>query len=442
MNIESLWEQTCALLSRDMPYVSYSTWVDGNMVPGFLEGDTLFITVKMDRMISMIQSKYADLIEKRLSEAVGRPMKIVLLSKDEMAERLLSDGKDDSQDDNDPHLNPKYTFESFVVGNANRFAQAAALAVAESPGEAYNPLFIYGGVGLGKTHLMQAIGHFIHQADPKKKILYMTSENFTNELISAIQMKKTYEFREKIRKVDVLMVDDIQFIAGRESTQQEFFNTFNELHNENKQIILTSDKPPKDIQRLEERLCSRFEWGLVADIQRPDVDTRVAILREKTTQEHIEVPDDVLQLIASKIDSNIRELEGCLTRLVAYSNLVKEPITVDMCERALKEIFDSKIHKQITAELIMNTVSDYYGLMLEDMTGPTRKREITVPRQIAMFLTREMTGMSLPQIGNVFGGRDHTTVLHSCKTVEANMSANTDVRAVVEDIKTLVKNAR
>ena len=440
MNIESLWEQTCTLLSRDMPYVSYSTWVEGNMVPVLLQDDTLSVVVKMDRMISMIQNKYAELIEKRLGEMAGRPIRFRMLSKAEWEDREESGSK--TPDDNDPHLNPKYTFESFVVGNANRFAQAAALAVAESPGEAYNPLFIYGGVGLGKTHLMQAIGHFIHESDPKKKILYMTSESFTNELISAIQLKKTYEFREKIRKVDVLMVDDIQFIAGRESTQQEFFNTFNELHNDNKQIILTSDKPPKDIQRLEERLCSRFEWGLVADIQKPDVDTRVAILRQKTVQEHIEVPDDVLQLIASKIDSSIRELEGCLTRLVAYSSLVKEPITVDLCERALKEIFDSKRHKQITAELIMNTVCDYYGLTMDDLTGPTRKREITVPRQIAMYLTREMTGMSLPQIGNVFGGRDHTTVLHSCKTVEGHMNVNTDIRAVVEDIKTLVKNAQ
>ena len=442
MNMESLWDQTCALLSREMPFVSYSTWVDGNMVPGILEDDTLFISVKMERMIGMIQNKYADLIEKKLSEAAGKPMRIMLLNKDEMEARIAPTRKNVTPDDNDPRLNPKYTFESFVVGNANRFAHAAALAVAESPGEAYNPLFIYGGVGLGKTHLMQAIGHFIHQTDPKKKILYMTSESFTNELISAIQMKKTYEFRDRIRKVDVLMVDDIQFIAGRESTQQEFFNTFNELHNENKQIILTSDKPPKDIPRLEERLSSRFEWGLVADIQRPDVDTRVAILREKTIQEGIEVPDEVLQLIAGKIDSNIRELEGCLTRLVAYSNLVKEPIMLDLCERALKEVFDSRRHKQITAELTMQTVSDYYGLTLDDMTGPTRKREITVPRQIAMYLTREMTGMSLPQIGNVFGGRDHTTVLHSCKTVEANMKANTDIRAVVEDIKMLVKTAQ
>lgn len=440
MNMETLWDNTCALLSQEMNYISFSTWIEGNMIPGMIEDNTLYIAVKMENMIPMIRNKYAGLIENKLSETAGQPIKVVLLSRDEMAARKKGSGETRSPGANDPHLNPKYTFESFVVGGGNRFAHAAALAVAESPAEAYNPLFIYGGVGLGKTHLMQAIGHFIHQNDPDKKILYMTSETFTNQLISAIQLKKTYEFREKIRQADVLMVDDIQFIAGRESTQQEFFNTFNELHNDNKQIILTSDKPPKDIQRLEERLVSRFEWGLVADIQRPDVDTRVAILREKTTRENIHVPDDVLQLIAGKIDSNIRELEGCLTRLVLYSNMVKEPISTELCEKALKDIFDQQKHKQITAELIMRTVADYYGLSMENITGPTRKREITVPRQIAMFLTREMTGMSLPQIGNVFGGRDHTTVLHSCKTVEANMTANNDVKAVVEDIKQLVKN--
>ena len=419
MNMESLWDKTCALLSQDMPFVSYSTWIDGNMIPGLLENDTLYITVKMDRMISMIQNKYKDLIEKRLSENAGMPMKIVLLSRDEMQKRL-DDGDDNPEPpvDNDPHLNPKYTFESFVVGSGNRFAHAAALAVAESPAEAYNPLFIYGGVGLGKTHLMQAIGHFIHQNDPDKKILYMTSESFTNQLISAIQMKKTYEFRERIRKVDILMVDDIQFIAGRESTQQEFFNTFNELHNDNKQIILTSDKPPKDIQRL--------------------VDTRVAILREKTVQEKISVPDDVLQLIAGKIDSNIRELEGCLTRLVAYSNLTREPITMEVCERALKDIFDQRKVKQITAELIMQTVTDYYGLTMGDLTGPTRRREITVPRQIAMYLTREMTGMSLPQIGTVFGGRDHTTIMHSCKVMENAINRDSSMKNLVNTIKNRV----
>ncbi|MBQ6398791.1 MAG: chromosomal replication initiator protein DnaA [Clostridia bacterium] len=442
MDIESLWERTCALLVRDMNYVSYTTWVDGNMYPVKLEDDRLLICVKMEQMIGTLDKKYGPLIGKRLSEAAGKPMLARLITRRELEEMEGNGAGNGGTPAGDPRLNPKYTFESFVVGSGNRFAHAAALAVAESPAEAYNPLFIYGGVGLGKTHLMQAIGHFIHENDPGKRILYMTSESFTNELISAIQTKKTYEFREKIRKVDVLMVDDIQFIAGRESTQQEFFNTFNELHNANKQIVLTSDKPPKDIQRLEERLCSRFEWGLVADIQRPDVDTRVAILREKTQQEGITVPDDVLQLIAGKIDSNIRELEGCLTRLVAYSSLIREPITQELCEKALKEIFDQKKQKQVTAELIMQTVSDYYGLTIGELTGPTRKREITVPRQIAMYLTREMTGMSLPQIGSVFGGRDHTTVMHSCKIVEANMAANANIGMVVEDVKRLVREAQ
>ncbi len=438
MNMDSLWSQTCALLSHDMSLISYGTWVEGNMTPVSLQDHVLTILIKMESMRPMIANKYGAMIDKCLSEAAGQPMKAVMMTKAELDEQEKTPGKDD----NDPRLNPKYTFESFVVGSGNRFAHAAALAVAETPAEAYNPLFIYGGVGLGKTHLMQAIGHFIHQEDPKKRILYMTSESFTNEMISAIQQKKTFEFRDKIRKADVLMVDDIQFIAGRESTQQEFFNTFNELHNDNKQIILTSDKPPKDIQRLEERLCSRFEWGLVADIQRPDVDTRVAILREKTQQEKMPVPDDVLQLIAGKIDSNIRELEGCLTRLMAYSTMVHEPVTLELCEQALKEIFDQKKHKQVTAELIMHAVSNYYGLSIADLTGHGRRREITVPRQIAIYLTREMTGMSLPQIGTVFGGRDHTTVLHSCKTVESSIKSNATVNAVVEDIKQSLKSGQ
>ena len=439
MDMETLWAGACDLLQQEVASVSYETWIGDNLAPIRIEEDCLLLVVKLEAMRDFVVKQYQQVIDRCLTRAANRSMRAELLLRRELEARTTAA---DTGRKDEPRLNPKYTFDRFVVGNANRFAHAAALAVAENPAEAYNPLFIYGGVGLGKTHLMQAIGHFVRDKNPEAQVLYMTSETFTNELISAIQQKKTYEFRERIRKVDILMVDDIQFIAGRESTQQEFFNTFNELHDAGKQIILTSDKPPKEIQRLEERLCSRFEWGLVADIQRPDVDTRVAILREKTVQDNIEVPDEVLQLIAGKIDSNIRELEGCLTRLVAYSTLVKEPITVDLCERALKEIFDSKRHKQITSELIMQTVSDYYGLSMEDMTGPTRKREITVPRQIAMYLTREMTGMSLPQIGNVFGGRDHTTVLHSCKTVEANMTANTDIKAVVEDIKTLVKNAQ
>ena len=440
MDLGPLWSQTTDLLKSQMNYVSYSTWVEDNMTPVALEGDTVVISSKMEGVVTMLQKKYQKLIEKCLSETAAQPMKALILSKAEADKRNACDQTDD--DDTDPHLNPKYTFDAFIQGDGNRFACAAALAVAEDPAEAYNPLFIYGGVGLGKTHLMQAIGNYIHKDNPAKRVLYMTSESFTNELIDAIQQRKTYEFRAKLRDVDVLMVDDIQFIAGREATQLEFFNVFNELHNENKQIVLTSDKPPKEIQRLEERLCSRFEWGLVADIQRPDVDTRLAILKDKVRQESLPIPEDVLSMIAVKIDSNVRELEGCLTRLTAYSKIVGKPVSMELCEQALKEIFDQRRHKQVTAELIMQTVSEYYGVTLNDMVGPTRKREITVPRQIAIYLTREMTGMSLPQIGSVFGGRDHTTVMHSCKTVEAALDNNSGTKDIVDQIKRQVRNAQ
>ena len=440
MEMDVLWTETCDLLQQEVASVSYDTWIGDNLIPVKLEKDSILLTVKLEPMRDFVTKQYQQVIDRCLTRAANRPMRAEILLRAE-AERRVS-AAETTRKENKPHLNPKYTFDRFVVGSGNRFAHAAALAVAENPAEAYNPLFIYGGVGLGKTHLMQAIGHFALQKDPGIQILYMTSETFTNELISAIQQKKTFEFRERIRRVDILMVDDIQFIAGRESTQQEFFNTFNELHNAGKQIILTSDKAPKEIQRLEERLCSRFEWGLVADIQRPDVDTRVAILRDKAQRENIEAPDEVLQLIAGKIDNNVRELEGGLTRLVAYSTLVGEPITTELCETALREIFDQRQHKQITAELIMRTVSDYYGRSLSEMTGTTRKREITVPRQIAMYLAREMTGMSLPQIGNIFGGRDHTTVLHSCKTVEANMQENAGFKSIVEDVQQMVRNAQ
>lgn len=341
MDLESLWTSACSLLENRMNYLAYTTWVKDNMFPVNMEGDTVIISAKMEPMIPMIQKKYLSVIENCLTEADGKPHRALILGKDEAdaRRRKVDPG---ATDDNDPHLNPKYTFDTFIPGDSNRFARAAAFAAAETPGEAYNPLFIYGGVGLGKTHLMQAIGNYVHQEDPTKRILYMTSENFMNEMIQAIQQKKTYELRAKLRMVDLLMIDDIQFIAGREATQQEFFNTFNELYNENKQIVLTSDKPPKDIQRLEERLCSRFEWGLVADIQTPDRETREAILRDKVRQEGIGIPEEVIKLIAEKVESNVRELEGCLTRLTAYSNMTGKPITTELCEVALKETFKQK----------------------------------------------------------------------------------------------------
>ena len=441
MELELLWANACELMQQEISLLSYNTWIGTNLKPVCQEGDTVLLSVIMENMRDHVVQKYQRVIDRCLAMTANRPIHGEILTARELEERRKG-GKTGEQTGMALQLNPKYTFERFVVGGANRFAHAAALAVAESPATAYNPLFIYGGVGLGKTHLMQAIGHYAHAKDPNTEILYMTSETFTNELIGAIQQKKTYEFRERIRKADILMIDDIQFIAGRESTQQEFFNAFNELHNAGKQIILTSDKPPKDIQRLEERLCSRFEWGLVADIQRPDVDTRVAILRDKAQREGIEAPNEVLQLIAGKIDNNVRELEGGLTRLVAYTSLNRLPITVEVCEEALRDIFEQRQHKQITAELIMRTVSDFYGLSMNELTGPTRRREIAVPRQIAMYLTREMTGMSLPQIGAVFGGRDHTTVLHSYKTVETNLETSAQMKSMVEDIKQLVKNSQ
>ena len=441
MDLESLWKSACSLLENRMNYLAYTTWVQDNMYPVMMEDDTVIISAKMEPLIPMIQKKYLSEIEKCLTEADGTPHKALILSKEE-AEARRKKTKTDGDDDNDPHLNPKYTFDSFIPGDSNRFARAAALAAAETPGEAYNPLFIYGGVGLGKTHLMQAIGNHLHQKDPSKRILYMTSETFTNEMINAIQQKKTYELRAKLRMVDLLMVDDIQFIAGRDATQQEFFNTFNELYNDNKQIVLTSDKPPKDIQRLEERLCSRFEWGLVADIQTPDPETREAILREKVRQENIRVPDEVLRIIAENVQSNVRELEGCLTRLTAYSSMTKQPITPELCQLALKEIFDQKQPKKVTAELIMQTVSTYYSVSLSELIGPTRKREITVPRQVAIYLTREMTGMSLPQIGEVFGGRDHTTIMHCCMVMENAIDKDSSMKNLVNEVKGQVLKAR
>ena len=433
MNIESLWEQTCVLLSRDMPFVSYSTWVEGNMVPGILEDDTLFITVKM--MISMIQNKYASLIERRLSEVAGKPMQIVLLTKEEMEARTANNGSVKTQDDNDPHLNPKYTFDTFVVGANNRFAHAASLAVAESPGTNYNPLFIYGGVGLGKTHLMHAIGHYILSQNPEARVKYMTTEAFTNEMITAIQTRTMSEFKEKYRNnVDVLMVDDIQFLAGRDATQEEFFHTFNSLRENRKQIIISSDKPPREIPRLEERLRSRFEGGLIADISRPDEETRYEILRRKAEDEPINVPPEVLHMIAERISSNIRELEGAMTRLIAYASLTGRQVDRELAETALRETFAASEKRRVSCDDVIRATADYFNIRWEDLKGPRRSRDIAVPRQMSMFLCREMVGVSLEMIGRAFN-RDHTTVMHACQKVTADLKTDPQTAQAVDDLK-------
>jgi len=339
-------------------------------------------------------------------------------------------------DDSMTILNPKYIFETFVIGNSNRLAHAASLAVAEAPANAYNPFFVYGGVGLGKTHLMHAIGHRILQNHPKLKLLYISSEKFTNELINSIRDGNPESFRQKYRNIDVLLVDDIQFLSKKEHTQEEFFHTFNTLHEANKQIIMSSDRPPREIQTLEDRLRSRFEWGLITDIQPPDLETRIAILRKKAMMEHLNVPNDVMVYIASRIDNNIRELEGAFIRVIAYASLTNQTVDIDLATEALKDIFPQGRPKQITVELIQEIIASYFKLKVDELLAKRRTRNVSYPRQIAMYLARELTETSLPRLGEMFGGRDHTTVIHAYEKI--SRERNEDVK-LSNTIKELIK---
>lgn len=336
------------------------------------------------------------------------------------------------------NFNQRYNFDNFVVGGCNRFAHAASLAVADSPAKAYNPLFIYGGVGLGKTHLMQAVGQHIIKKSPRLKVLYISSERFTNQLINAIQNRTTQKFREKYRHQDVLLIDDVHFLAGKESTQEEFFHTFNTLYDSYKQIVVSSDRPPKEIPALEKRLVSRFEWGLVTDIQPPDLETRVAILRKKISSEITGVPDDVIFFIAGKIKTNIRELEGALIRVIAYSSLIGSKIDIDMVKEVLKEVDEEK-GREISVEFIQRVVAEHFGISCNDMRIRKRTRRIAYPRQIAMYLARELTGFSLIEVGGFFGGRDHTTVMHACEKIEEDIKNDSRVKGIINSVVTKIK---
>ncbi len=330
-------------------------------------------------------------------------------------------------------LNPKFTFEGFVVGSSNRFAHAASLAVAESPAKAYNPLFIYGGVGLGKTHLMQAIGHAVLQRSRSAKVVYLSSEQFTNELITSIQTRTTGRFRDRYRTVDALLIDDIQFIAGKESTQEEFFHTFNVLYDAHKQLVLSSDRPPKEIAGLEERLVSRFEWGLVTDIQPPDLETRIAILRKKAEAASVEVPDEVTDFIARQITSNIRELEGALIRVVAYCRFFSKPLSAEVAKEVLKDMV-REVAARVTAELIQVRVAEHFQVPQEELRGLRRQRSVLYPRQVAMYLCRTLTDLSLPEIGRAFGGRDHSTVFHAVAKVAQEIAQDRHKKRLVEHL--------
>ncbi len=400
MDHVEIWNKAKALLREELANVSYTPWIDQPLKPVYCVDDKLALEVISDFNEKTIRARYLSMMTEAVRQVVGREMTIELMSVKERIEWQERQRKEDQPAMKGINMfNPKSTFETFVVGSSNRFAHAASLAVAEAPGVAYNPLFLYGGVGLGKTHLMHAIGHFIQEHFPSMHMLYLPSEMFTNELVSAIKNNKNVEFRNRFRNVDVLMLDDIQFIAGRDSTQEEFFHTFNALHSAGKQIIISSDKPPREIARLEERLRSRFEWGLIADIQKPDFDTRIAILRKKAENEGIEIGDDMLELIAGRIESNIRELEGSLTRVNAYARLNRCEIDEEVIAHALHDIAVVRDPKRVTPDSIIDCVADYYSLSPEVLRGDSRKKEIALARHVAVYLTREMTGLSLPRIG-------------------------------------------
>ncbi|MDD4657510.1 MAG: chromosomal replication initiator protein DnaA [Eubacteriales bacterium] len=434
--LKDIWNKTLELIEQRISGPSFETWLKETEALSRI-GDNLVIGVPTDFVKEWLENRYSQLICDVLQEVTGSRIHVTFIvgSATKMAEPFARGDEISSA-----QLNPKYTFESFVIGNSNRFAHAAALAVAEAPAKAYNPLFIYGGVGLGKTHLMHAIGHFVHRHYPSFKVVYLSTEKFTNEFINSIRDNRTGEFRNKYRNIDVLLIDDIQFLAGKESTQEEFFHTFNALHENNKQIIISSDRQPREIPTLEDRLRSRFEWGLITDIQPPDLETRAAILRKKAAIENINISDDNILLVANKITTNIRELEGALTRIKAYSSMTGQEIDESLIEKTLKDLLPSAEDEPVNVEKIQKIVAEYFNLRIEDMKTKKRTNAVAHPRQIAMYLCRELTDLSLPKIGEEFGGRDHTTVMHAQDKVRSSIETNPNIAHQVEAIKKLLRS--
>lgn len=430
------------LLKNEVSTISYDTWIFPLEIDSIKDNHIIF-TVKSDFQRDFIENKFNSLIFNTLRYITNKEwtFSVIDISKENNQGQIISDKKSNVSDieleNNHQTLNPKYTFETFVVGNNNRFAHAAALAVGNEPGKSYNPLFLYGGVGLGKTHLMHAIGNRILENNQKSNVLYVTSEKFTNQLINAIKDNKTEIFRNKYRNIDVLLIDDIQFIAGKDRVQEEFFHTFNTLREDGKQIIISSDKPPRDIEFLEDRLKSRFEWGLLADISCPDYETRLAILRKKAQDENIVIDDSILSDIATKIDSNIRELEGVFNKIVARASLTHSPITIELAENIINE-FKYESEKVISCDFIKETVAKYFSINKDDLAGSKRSNDIAFPRQIAMYLCREVANMSFPQIGNEFGNRDHSTVMHGYNKIAKEIKEKNNTKLIVESVKNII----
>ena len=433
------------IIKGEVASASFETFFK-NTVPIETNSNELTLLAPTEFAEDILRTRYLNLIESCLSQLTSNKFEIKIISdSNEVEQNPLKTSNNNHNINNNsnnniirnyPRLNPKYTFDTFVIGNSNRFAHAACVAVAESPARAYNPLFLYGGVGLGKTHLMHAIGHSIMKEQNDAKVVYVSSEKFTNELINSIKSDKNEEFRDKYRNVDILLIDDIQFIAGKEGTQEEFFHTFNALHEANKQIIISSDRPPKEIPTLEDRLRSRFEMGLIADIQPPDFETRIAILKTKAQIENIDIPNEVMNYIATYIKSNIRELEGALTRVVAYSSLINKDISYDLAVEALKDIVTTSESQEISVNRIKEKVSTAFGIKMDDFNSKKRTRTIAYPRQIAMYLSRELTDLSLPKIGNEFGGRDHTTVIHAHDKIskDLELEKNSELKEKISKI--------
>jgi chromosomal replication initiator protein len=442
-SLEKIWDEVLDIIKEDLNNVSFTTWFKP-IKPMKLVNNKVYLQAPEEFLRNMITRRYNNLLQNSFNHILDGEVEVKILIPGEDIEEDKKNTepkkfKPEKKENKYNHsiksfLNPKYKFDTFIIGNSNRFAHAASLAVAESPSSAYNPLFLYGGVGLGKTHLMHAIGHYIISNNADAKILYVTSEKFTNDLINSIKDDKNDEFRNKYRKIDVLLVDDIQFIAGKERTQEEFFHTFNTLHSANKQIIISSDRPPKEIPTLEDRLRSRFEWGLTADIQAPDLETRIAILRKKAEQENYDVQDDVIEYIANNIQSNIRKLEGALIRLYAYSSLTNKSVDIDLAEEALKHLI-SEDKKEITIEDIKKVIATYFNLTLDEINSKKKPQRISFPRQIAMYLSRKHTDHSLPKIGEEFGGRDHSTVLHAYNKIEDLLESDVDLQKKIDEIE-------
>ena len=446
------WDEILQTVKRDynISDVAFNTWLKPLEVYDVTDNViTILVPSEQVVLINLLNKKYKLLLQVTICELTGiSECDVKFISPDEAPQKDVPsyDNAAPAMSDierrcEDAHLNPKYIFDTFIVGNNNKFAQAAALAVAESPGDTYNPLFIYGGAGLGKTHLMHSIAHYIIEHDENSKVLYVTSEEFTNELIETIRNGNNSamsKFREKYRNIDVLLVDDIQFIIGKESTQEEFFHTFNSLHSAKKQIIISSDKPPKDMEILEERFRSRFEWGLIADITLPDYETRMAILHKKEELEGYNISEEVINYIATNIKSNIRELEGAFNKVMASSKLEKKEVTLELAEQALKDIISPNEQKVITPDYIISVVAEHYHVTVAELCGNKRSSKIVMPRQIAMYLCRELTELSLPKIGEFFGKRDHTTVMHACEKISNEMLKDEDLRNTISDLKSKI----